>query len=134
MKESCGFLYKVFFNKYLIVHPTKGDHWSIPKGVREEGETALQAAIRELKEETGQTLTGQEDIRFLGRFKYTHRKDLTVFEVDGTMSFDESTLKCGTLIDKTNLPEVDKYSFVYWDELLECVNPSQRKVLEQIRR
>jgi bis(5'-nucleosidyl)-tetraphosphatase len=37
----------------LIRHP--GGHWDLPKGKLESGETELQAALRELQEETGIT-------------------------------------------------------------------------------
>jgi ADP-ribose pyrophosphatase YjhB (NUDIX family) len=43
-------------NKILLCHPTGSPWWntySIPKGVVENGESLLQAAIRETKEETG---------------------------------------------------------------------------------
>lgn len=39
---------------YLLVHSAKG-HWGFPKGHVEEGETSLEGAARELKEETGIT-------------------------------------------------------------------------------
>lgn len=38
--------------KYLIIKHRKG-HWAFPKGHAEKGETKLEAALRELKEETG---------------------------------------------------------------------------------
>jgi bis(5'-nucleosidyl)-tetraphosphatase len=37
---------------FLILHK-EGNHWGFPKGHRHENESALEAAIRELKEETG---------------------------------------------------------------------------------
>jgi bis(5'-nucleosidyl)-tetraphosphatase len=37
---------------YLVLHSKKG-HWDLPKGKLEAGESNLEAAIRELKEETG---------------------------------------------------------------------------------
>ncbi len=37
---------------YLILHYRKG-HWDLPKGKLEDKETKLEAAVRELKEETG---------------------------------------------------------------------------------
>lgn len=38
--------------EYLLLHYPHG-HWDLPKGKIEEGETKQQAALRELKEETG---------------------------------------------------------------------------------
>ena len=38
--------------KYLLLHYNSG-HWDFPKGKLENGETKTEAAIRELKEETG---------------------------------------------------------------------------------
>lgn len=55
---SAGFV--VFINKlindkqerlYLILHSVKG-HWELPKGKIDPDETTMQAAMRELKEET----------------------------------------------------------------------------------
>jgi 8-oxo-dGTP pyrophosphatase MutT (NUDIX family) len=40
--------------EYLLIKHGKG-HWSFPKGHIDEGETRIQAAVRELKEETGIT-------------------------------------------------------------------------------
>lgn len=44
-------------NRFLILQQgdTKDDDWSFAKGHREEGETPIQTAMRELKEETGIT-------------------------------------------------------------------------------
>lgn len=43
-------------NKYLLVKGISSRKWSFPKGCIEAGETTLQCAVRELKEETGVTL------------------------------------------------------------------------------
>jgi bis(5'-nucleosidyl)-tetraphosphatase len=42
--------------EYLLLHYPTG-HWDLPKGKIEAGETKHQAALRELKEETGLTAT-----------------------------------------------------------------------------
>jgi bis(5'-nucleosidyl)-tetraphosphatase len=44
-----------------------GSSWSFPRGHIEEGESALEAAIREIKEESG--VTGLELIKELGAYK-----------------------------------------------------------------
>ena len=52
-EKSAGFI--IFNNgKYLLLHYIAG-HWDFPKGHLEGKETPKQAAIRELKEETGIT-------------------------------------------------------------------------------
>jgi 8-oxo-dGTP pyrophosphatase MutT (NUDIX family) len=57
MKNDCSFGVIVFYRfprslKYLLIKHKKG-HWSFPKGHADKGETKLEAALRELEEETG---------------------------------------------------------------------------------
>lgn len=49
--------------EYLLLHYTAG-HWDFPKGNIEAGENEKQAAIREIREETGIT-----DVEFLDGFR-----------------------------------------------------------------
>lgn len=54
---SAGIITYILENKqplYLILHYTAG-HWEFPKGTMDPGETKVQTAHRELKEETGLT-------------------------------------------------------------------------------
>jgi 8-oxo-dGTP pyrophosphatase MutT (NUDIX family) len=39
--------------RFLMIKHLRGGHWGFPKGHKEAGETDLEAALRELKEETG---------------------------------------------------------------------------------
>jgi 8-oxo-dGTP diphosphatase len=50
-----------------IVHRPRYDDWSFPKGKLHNGETWLQAALREVKEETGYTV---EVVGFAGAVSY----------------------------------------------------------------
>lgn len=59
--------------KYLILHYEEG-HWDFPKGHIEEGEDALTAMIREVKEETGLNVDVvfgfKEQIEYFFRARY----------------------------------------------------------------
>lgn len=57
MKKDFAFGLIVFYEKndkiyFLVLQQVQG-HWSFPKGHAEEGESKMETAIRELKEETG---------------------------------------------------------------------------------
>ncbi len=47
---------------YLLLHYA-GGHWDLPKGKLEKGESFTQAALRELKEETGLTATIKDNFQ-----------------------------------------------------------------------
>lgn len=50
-EKSCGCIILNDKKEILLVHQNAG-HWGLPKGHIEEGETEVQTAIREVKEET----------------------------------------------------------------------------------
>lgn len=54
--------------KYLLLHSSGRNFWDVPKGVLESGEQGINAAIREVQEETG-----LRDIRIVPEFKETLR-------------------------------------------------------------
>lgn len=65
-EKSCGAL--VYRDKgrgieLLLLKHKYGGHWSFPKGHVEAGETETQTALREVKEETGLTISLQEGFR-----------------------------------------------------------------------
>lgn len=68
-----------------VIHRPRYDDWSLPKGKLDEGEDDQTAAIREIREETGQ---GAEIVRDLGEIEYevtkggsTYRKVVRYFEM-----------------------------------------------------
>ncbi len=76
-EKSCGAL--VFYLKenkeqiLLIKHSNSG-HWSFPKGHVEAGETEVETAVREIKEETG--VDANIDTRFREVVTYSPKKDV----------------------------------------------------------
>ncbi|MGZ7196733.1 NUDIX hydrolase, partial [Streptococcus pyogenes] len=54
--------------------------WDIPKGHIEEGETPIEAAIRECREETGFVDYDQSLLVDLGRHDYASNKDIHLFQ------------------------------------------------------
>lgn len=130
---SCGILYQVD-HKFLAIHPTMADHWSIPKGVKENNETVFQAVVRELQEETGIIIPEKEypKVTDIGRFKYIKGKDIHLFYYDGNKTFQSMDILTCQLLVGEQYPEVDKYKFVWYDELIKMVNYKLSEVLTQI--
>lgn len=68
--KSCGFLIYRDTPERSFLLMRHADRWDLPKGHVDPGETKIQAAYRELYEETG---IHADDIRMDGRFKYKQR-------------------------------------------------------------
>lgn len=77
---SCGTLVVNGAGQLLLCHVTNTAKWDIPKGMQDPGESTLQAAMRELREEAG---IGFDAARFedLGGFGYRRDKRLHLYLV-----------------------------------------------------
>ncbi|MEO6733877.1 MAG: NUDIX domain-containing protein [Ferruginibacter sp.] len=129
-KKSAGILLYRFDNKLaevLLVHPggpfwAKKDLgvWSIPKGEFDEREKPLNAAIREVEEETGIKLTG--DFIELVPVKQKSGKVIYAWALEGDI--DPATIISNTFEiewppksgKKKVFPEVDKAAWFPMDE------------------
>lgn len=100
----------------LLCHATGRNYWDIPKGVRDDGETSVDAALRELREEAGIALN-QSQLRDAGVNRYLPRKDLHLFVLDPPEpALDINACRCSTHYTprhaKREIPEVDAYRWV----------------------
>jgi len=100
----------------LMAHATGQKHWDIPKGGAEEGESAREAAIREVREETGIELTA-DSMEEIGRMPYIARKDLHLFRVVlHTRDCDIAACRCTSFFPHhasgRMTPEVDEFRWV----------------------
>ena len=94
-EKSCGCII-VKDNKVLLIRHNKG-HWGFPKGHMEDGETEVQTAIREVKEETGLDVKIDEDKRLVeeyitdkGRYKQVVYYEAVI--VSGSITIQEEEL------------------------------------------
>lgn len=120
MQTSCGVLLLNEFDEVLVAHATGQRHWDLPKGGREQHESDQEAALRELREETGIVLPA-ESLKHLGVFDYRPQKRLSLFLARVSKStVDPSTCRCtSTFRDMNNeeVPEADEFAWVRWLDL-----------------
>jgi 8-oxo-dGTP diphosphatase len=133
--------------KILVGHPTghPEDVWSIPKGKIDEGESTLEAAIRETMEETNIDLSDVPNPCFkeLPLQVYSHkRKEITTFVVGEWMTdleFDKFDIKCDSIVPLTSSwnagkPELDDFKWITPDEAEEILHPTQAASIGAIKR
>ena len=123
-EKSCG---AVIFDgdKILVIQQAEG-HWGFPKGHVEEGETEVQTAIREIKEETNLDVIINEKFRYVETYspKEDVKKDVVFFvakKIGGEIIAQEE--------------EVQNIIWLGYEEALEKLTfESSKNVLEKVMR
>ncbi len=117
-------------DEVLLISPSGGDHWQLPKGHIEPGETLEETAVREVREETG--VTGRAvgklteiDFWFIQRgTTRVHKRVylfLLLFVEGSTENFDPH--------------EVQAATWFPWSEALERLTfANERQAVEEARR
>ncbi len=139
MKISSGFLIKSK-DLYLLCHATQVNvqpslddgHWTISKGGVEEGETLLDAAIRELKEETDIDITEfiTEDVKEINKYSSNKRTAHVFFINDETGKLLKTQLKCNSLVTHLGIYEMDDYFWATKEQAKTMVFQSQKHLFE----
>jgi 8-oxo-dGTP pyrophosphatase MutT (NUDIX family) len=134
-ETSCGVIV-TDGERVLLGHATRSPRWDIPKGVADPGENFLEAAARELLEETGLAVPACELVE-LGVHPYLRSKDLALFAWRPQQLPDPQSLTCTsqfTLPNGTLLPEFDRFALFAWDEALTRVGKNLARVLGSLPR
>ena len=125
-EKSCGaVIFDEIVDKILIIQQAEG-HWGFPKGHVEEGETEVETAIREIKEETNLDVEINEKFRYVEHYspKEDVEKDVVFFvakKIGGEIVAQEE--------------EVQNIVWVSYAEAMERLTfESSKNVLEKVMR
>jgi predicted NUDIX family NTP pyrophosphohydrolase len=146
-KMSAGILLFRFINEYpeiLLFHPggpywAKKDAgvWSIPKGLLNENEEPIQAAERELKEETGIEIKGS--LKKLTPIKQNNKivyawaleQDFNPLDIQSNLFEIEWPPNSG---EKKQFPEMDKGSWFTVEEAKVKILPAQLPFIAELEK
>lgn len=127
LATSCGTLIINARGQILLCHVTGTGQWDIPKGLQDEGEEPLAAAMRELREETSLVFPADE-FREIGDFDYRRDKRLHLFKVySGDALQSLAHLHCTSHfphhITGKPTPEMDGFRWARADEIRQLCWP-----------
>jgi 8-oxo-dGTP pyrophosphatase MutT (NUDIX family) len=105
-------------------------HWDFPKGIREAGEEPLEAAIREVGEETGITeLSFDWGDRFFETGPYSRGKVARYF----IAATSQEDVEMG-VSPETGEPEHHEWRWVSFDEAYDLGSPRVRQIVQWARQ
>ncbi len=105
-------------------------HWDFPKGIREHGEDSMQAALREVQEETGITNLGFDwGDRYFETGPYSRGKVARYY----IASTEQKEVKMG-ISPVTGQPEHHEWRWVSFDEAYDLGSPRVRQIVQWARQ
>ena len=130
-KLSCGVvLARATDAGYVTLMLRAWHHWDFPKGLMEEGEEPVQAALRELREETGIATTEFEwGERHMDTGPYSRGKTARYFLARTA----EENVVLGPS-PETGEPEHHEWRWVSFDEAYDLASPRVREVVRWARQ
>jgi 8-oxo-dGTP pyrophosphatase MutT (NUDIX family) len=138
MLVTCGiYLYSTRAKKFLVCHATNSpwNTWSIPKGLKEEGEDAFTAAARELYEETGVELKKLRVLKKHTLPPVNYRKQKKILEsflIITDAELENCNFICISHTEKS-IPEVDRWKWIAPDMITSLLHESQAANYELIK-
>ena len=124
-EKSCGCIVINNKNEVLLIHHNAG-HWDFPKGHMEEGETEVQTAIREVKEETNIDVKVNEKYRYTTEYspKEDVMKEVVYFLAENINNDKEAQLE-----------EVSEVKWVKLEEAIEKITyDTSKEILVKLKK
>jgi len=121
--------------KILLCHVTGSKHWDLPKGKLDPNETELNAAVRELYEETSLRVDPAE-LNHLGLFKYKKDKELSLFLYQVEKMPKTRELECFSTFDSGKgvyKKEMNAFANIDWQKISKYVVPDMLRVLLEVK-
>ncbi len=121
VRRSCGVVpYRVVNGqREFLILLQSNRCWSFPKGHMDAGETEVETALREMREETGLTAALVPDVRVELSYELRHlvRKEVVLFlgEVEGEPSLQEKEIRAHRWVKREELAD-----YLYSDTLAAC--------------
>ena len=134
-EKSCGALvYRRFHGntELLLIKHANGGHWSFPKGHVEEGETEIETALREIKEETDVDVIIDPTFREVVTYspKKDTQKDVIYFIARAT-TFDYTPQE--EEVSQVKWVEINRaQSFLTYDNDKQLVNKAKAVIKESM--
>ena len=123
-EKSCGCIVINEKEEVLLIHHNDG-HWDFPKGHVEDGETEIQTAIREVKEETNIDVEINEKYRYT--IKYSPKENV----------IKEVVYFLAKNITDNGLPQLEEVSEVNWfkyeDAIKKITYDNAREILIKLK-
>jgi predicted NUDIX family NTP pyrophosphohydrolase len=121
--------------KLLVCHVTNSNHYSIPKGLPDEREYAIDTIKRELKEETDIDFSSLKIVSQKlnkGVIYKTKKKVLSSITAICDNKINEFDLKCNSLVNDS-FPENDSFHWVTKAEALSMnIHESQKEIIREL--
>lgn len=136
MKVSGGIIILNEVGEIFVGHSNGNTWFDLPKGEMDAGESAVQCAIRETREETSLEFK-EAELLDLGLQAYNKEKSLHLFLVKRQKSeIDISSLVCNSFFEhrytKKMIPEVDSFKWLDYKEVEANCAKSMSKLLNRL--
>lgn len=145
-QQSAGLLMYRMINgepEFFLVHPggpfwakRNEASWTIPKGLADDNEELLHAAIREFHEETG--IVPQGPYTSLGSVKLKSGKTVHAWAFEGNWNPDDGIVSNRITIEwppksgkNISIPEVDRAGWMSFEQASVFINPDQIPLLKR---